>query len=81
MSCLGHPKMPYDRCRPAITESRHTQQCPLKVSPVQTCYSPDGRSLLYASAGHQLFFMTFGKENEGAKEQWNLSMKDAVSIV
>jgi THO complex subunit 3 len=60
------------------SESRHTQQCSLKVSPVQTNYSPDGRSLLYASAGHQLFFMTLDKENEDAKEQWLFSNKDAV---
>lgn len=61
-----------------ISESRNTQQITLKVSPVQTNYSPDGRSLLYTSAGHQLFFMTFGKENEGGKEQWTLSDKDGV---
>jgi WD40 repeat protein len=60
------------------TESRNTQQIALKVSPVQTNYSPDGRSLLYTSAGHQLFFMTFGKENEATKEQWTLSEKDGV---
>jgi len=59
-------------------ESRYTQQVALKVSPVQTNYSPDGRALLYTSAGHQLFFMTFGKENEEAKEQWSLSEKDGV---
>jgi len=57
-------------------QSRYTQQIALKVSPVQTNYSPDGRSLLYTSAGHQLFFMTFGKENETAKDQWTLSDKD-----
>jgi hypothetical protein len=60
------------------SETRHTQQCSLKVSPVQTSYAPDGRSLLYASAGHQLFFMTLGRENDGAKEQWSSSNKDAV---
>jgi len=60
-------------------QTRPTQQVSLKVSPVQTSYAPDGRSLLYASAGHQLFFMTYGKENEGAKEQWNFSNKDAIT--
>lgn len=59
-------------------ESRHTQQCSLKVSPVQTNYSPDGRALLYASAGHSIFFMTLGKEGEETKEQWNPSEKDPV---
>ena len=62
------------------SESRHTQQCSVKVSPVQTNYAPDGRSLLYASAGHQLFFMTLGKENENAKEQWSFANKDAVRV-
>jgi hypothetical protein len=66
---------------PHITpESRHIQSCSLKVSPVQTNYSPDGRSLLYASAGHQLFFMTYAKDNEGGKEQWISSNKDPVSL-
>ncbi|KAF9006645.1 WD40-repeat-containing domain protein [Cyathus striatus] len=58
-------------------QSRYTQQCALKVSPVQTGYSPDGRSLLYVSAGHQLFFMTLGKEGEETKESWHLSDRDA----
>jgi len=60
------------------SESRYIQQCPVKISPVQTSYSPDGRSLLFASAGHQLFFMTLGKEGEETKEQWHVSDKDAV---
>jgi hypothetical protein len=62
------------------SESRYTQQCSLKVSPVQTSYSPDGRALLYASAGHQLFFMTLGKEGEETKEQWHPSERDAVRV-
>ena len=60
------------------SESRYIQQCPVKISPVQTSYAPDGRSLLFASAGHQLFFMTLGKEGEETKEQWHVSDKDAV---
>ncbi|KAK7054112.1 WD40-repeat-containing domain protein [Favolaschia claudopus] len=59
-------------------QSRHTQQCSLKVSPVQTNYSPDGRALLYTSAGHQLFFLTLGKEGDETKESWHPSPKDAV---
>ena len=63
---------------PPPPESRHIQQCQMKVSPVQTSYSPDGRSLLYASAGHQLFFMTLGKTGDETKEEWHPSERDAV---
>ncbi|KAJ6616282.1 WD40-repeat-containing domain protein [Mycena sp. CBHHK59/15] len=59
-------------------QSRHTQSCTLKYSPVQTSYAPDGRSLLYTSAGHQLFFLTLGREADDAKEQWHHSQKDPV---
>ena len=59
-------------------ESRCIQQCQMKVSPVQTSYSPDGCSLLYASAGHQLFFMTLGKMGDETKEEWYPSERDAV---
>ncbi|KAF8165606.1 WD40-repeat-containing domain protein [Crassisporium funariophilum] len=59
-------------------QSRYIQQCPLKVSPVSTSYSPDGCSILYASAGHQLFFMTLGKTGEETKEEWHLSERDAI---
>jgi len=56
------------------------QQLQLKVSPVQTNYAPDGKSLLYTSAGHQLFFLTYGKDNEISKDVWQISDKDG-SIV
>jgi len=60
-------------------QSRCIQQCQMKVSPVQTSYSPDGRSLLYASAGHQLFFMTLGgKMGDETKEEWYPSERDAI---
>ena len=59
-------------------ESRCIQQCQMKVSPVQTSYSPDGRSILYASAGHQLFFMTLGRMGDETKEEWYPSERDAV---
>jgi THO complex subunit 3 len=62
-------------------ESRYIQQCQMKVSPVQTSYSPDGRSLLYASAGHQLFFMTLGKTGDEVKEEWHPSERDAVCLL
>ncbi|KAI0309405.1 WD40-repeat-containing domain protein [Amylostereum chailletii] len=51
-------------------ESRHVQQCSLKTTPVQTNYSPDGKTLLYVSASHQLFFMAYGKHGEDGKETW-----------
>jgi hypothetical protein len=66
------------RLNGAHSESRYTQQCPLKVSPTQTNYSPDGRSLLYTSSGHQMFFMTYGKDMESDKESWHVSEKDGV---
>ncbi|KAL4081453.1 hypothetical protein V8B97DRAFT_2014302 [Scleroderma yunnanense] len=46
--------------------NRHLQQIQLKVSPVQTNYSPDGKALLCPSAGHQLFFLTLGKDKDGS---------------
>ena len=61
-------------------ESRYTQQCSLKVSPVQTSYAPDGRSLLYVTAGHQLFFMTFERSGQDTKEEWRLSDREAACI-
>lgn len=60
------------------SESRYTQQCTAKVSPVQTNYSPDGRSLLYTSVGHQLFFLTFGKQTDDSKDAWYNSEKSPV---
>ena len=59
-------------------ESRPTQQCPLKVSPTLTNYSPDGKSLLYTSSGHQMFFMTYGKELDIERDSWHHSEKDGV---
>ncbi|KAH7887377.1 WD40-repeat-containing domain protein [Phlebopus sp. FC_14] len=61
-------------------QSRYTQQIQLKVSPVQTNYSPDGRTLLFTSAGHQLFFLTFGREGDSAKETWQTSDKDGTIV-
>lgn len=62
-------------------ESRHVQQIQLKVSPVQTNYAPDGKSLLYTSAGHQVFFLTYGKDSESSKDTWQISDKDGVSEI
>ncbi|CAA7260119.1 unnamed protein product [Cyclocybe aegerita] len=58
-------------------QSRNIQLCPVKGSPVQTCYAPNGRSLLYVSAGHQLFFLTYGRTGEQTKEDWHLSDREA----
>ncbi|KAA1473430.1 WD40 repeat-like protein [Dentipellis sp. KUC8613] len=61
-------------------QSRPIQQLTLKVSPAQMNYSPDGRTLLYISAGHQLFFLNYGKDpkdGEDAKEQWTAVEKDS----
>ncbi len=57
----------------SLPESRHLQQCTLKVSPVQINYAPDGKSLLYVSSGNQLFFMSYGKDSEDstAPTQWS----------
>ncbi|CAK5263112.1 unnamed protein product [Mycena citricolor] len=51
-------------------QSRYTQSVPLKVSPMLTSYSPNGRTLLYTSAGHSLFFLDLLKEGEDSKEIW-----------
>ncbi|KAF8138926.1 WD40-repeat-containing domain protein [Boletus edulis] len=61
-------------------QSRHVQQVQLKVSPVQTNYAPDGKSLLYTSAGHQLFFLTCGKDSESSKDMWQISNKDGTIV-
>jgi len=50
--------------------SRHVQQVPLKVSPIQTCYSPDGQHLLYTTAGRQLYGLQLRKDGASGKEQW-----------
>ncbi|KAG6854360.1 hypothetical protein C0991_007865 [Blastosporella zonata] len=60
-------------------QSRYTQQCSTKAVPVQTNYSPDGRSLLYASPNHHLFFLELGREGEETKESWRHSEKDALT--
>ncbi|KAF9480680.1 WD40 repeat-like protein [Pholiota conissans] len=61
-------------------QSRYTQQINLKssVTPVQTSYSPDGRSLLYTTVGHQLSFMTLGRSREDTKDEWHLSERESI---
>ncbi|KAG6832187.1 hypothetical protein H0H92_004919 [Tricholoma furcatifolium] len=62
-----------------FTESRYVQQCSTKVAPAQTNYSPDGRSLLYTSPNHIIFFLELGKESEEIKETWRQSDKDPLT--
>ncbi|KAG1866947.1 hypothetical protein C8R48DRAFT_703750, partial [Suillus tomentosus] len=52
----------------------------LKILLVQTNYSPDGRALIFTSAGLQLFFLTYRKDGDATKAQWHLSDEDG-SIV
>ncbi|KAI0796976.1 WD40-repeat-containing domain protein [Abortiporus biennis] len=59
-------------------QSRHVQLCQMKYSISQTCYSPDGRTLLFTTGGRQLYYMTYKKENEDAKEQWHLSDSNGI---
>ncbi|KAI0041311.1 WD40 repeat-like protein [Auriscalpium vulgare] len=57
-------------------QSRHVQQVTLKVSPMQTDYSPDGRTLLYIGSRNELFLMTYRREGDDPKEQWHLAERD-----
>ncbi|KAF8150038.1 hypothetical protein B0H34DRAFT_678958 [Crassisporium funariophilum] len=49
---------------------------PMSTEGVPRVNEPDGCSILYASAGHQLFFMTLGKTGKETKEEWHLSERD-----
>lgn len=61
-------------------QSRSVQSVSLKVSPQQTSYAPDGRTLLYTSAAHQLWFMTLNPGADGStKEQWQMSDKEPMT--
>ncbi|KAI6152368.1 WD40-repeat-containing domain protein [Pisolithus tinctorius] len=61
-------------------QSRYIQQTQLKVSPLQTNYSPDGKVLLCTTVGYPLVFFTFGKENDASKETWQISDKDGSMV-
>ncbi|EIN11000.1 WD40 repeat-like protein [Punctularia strigosozonata HHB-11173 SS5] len=58
-------------------QSRHTQAISLRFSPLWTDYSPDGRTLLYVSAGHSLYFLEYGSVGDDPKEKWHTSDKDS----
>lgn len=57
-------------------QSRNIQNLPLKVSPVMTGYSPDGRVLFFSTSGHSLYFLELGRETPDAKEAWRLVSSD-----
>ena len=54
-------------------ESRFLQQFVLKVAPLQTLYSPDGKTVLYTTTGRQLFGMKYSREPEDTKDMWRMS--------
>ena len=60
------------------SESRPLQTMTLKTPPLQTTYSPDGKSLLYTTTSRQMFSLTYGKENEEVKDSWHLTNRDPV---
>ncbi|KAF8917003.1 WD40-repeat-containing domain protein [Mucidula mucida] len=51
-------------------QSRNIQQVALKSYPMQTNYSPDGRTVLYNTSGHQLYFVEYGPGKDSVKESW-----------
>ncbi|TEB30032.1 WD40 repeat-like protein [Coprinellus micaceus] len=57
-------------------QSRNIQVYLSKYSPVQTCYSPNGRELLGISATNALFFMNLGRDKPEDKEQWRSSDRE-----
>ncbi|CAL1700477.1 unnamed protein product [Somion occarium] len=54
-------------------QSRYVQSLTVRFSPVQTTYSPDGRTLLVTSTGRSMYYLTYGKKEGDEKEQWYLS--------
>ncbi|KAF6762005.1 WD40-repeat-containing domain protein [Ephemerocybe angulata] len=53
-------------------QSRYTQSCSLKQFPLQTAYHPNGRELLYTTAGNQMFFLKLDKDTPESKESWKI---------
>ena len=51
-------------------ESRSIQQLPLKLTPTQTGYAPDGKTIFYVSAGHSLYFLELGRNPGETKDTW-----------
>ncbi|KAF7792851.1 hypothetical protein EIP86_003952 [Pleurotus ostreatoroseus] len=61
-------------------QSRPLQTMTLKTPPIQTTYSPDGKSLLYTTTSRQMFSLTYGKENEEVKDSWHLTNRDPLNV-
>lgn len=51
-------------------ESRSIQQLALKLTPTQTGYAPDGKTVFYVSAGHSLYFLELGRNPGETKDTW-----------
>ncbi|KAI0650495.1 WD40 repeat-like protein [Trametes meyenii] len=52
-------------------QSRYVQQIPLKVSPAQLNYSPDGKTIVYTTVSRQLYVLAYGKQGDEPKETWH----------
>jgi len=63
----------------AYSVSKHVQSYTSKTSPVQTTYSPDGRSLLYTTAGYMTFFLHLDQKEGDSKPQWYANEQESVS--
>ncbi|TCD69213.1 hypothetical protein EIP91_008316 [Steccherinum ochraceum] len=59
-------------------QSRPTQVVTLKSSPTTTCYSPDGRNLLYTSLGRTTNYLRYDKPSDDSREQWQHSSHSGV---
>ena len=53
-----------------LSESRSIQQLALKLTPTQTGYAPDGKTIFYVSAGHSLYFLELGRNPGETKDTW-----------
>jgi hypothetical protein len=53
-----------------LPESRSIQQLALKLTPTQTGYAPDGKTIFYVSAGHSLYFLELGRNPGETKDTW-----------
>ena len=53
-----------------LLESRSIQQLSLKLTPTQTGYAPDGKTIFYVSAGHSLYFLELGRNPGETKDTW-----------
>jgi THO complex subunit 3 len=56
----------------ARTESRCVQTCTTKYPPVQTHYSPDGKSILYLANSQHILDLKLTREEGEAKDTWKV---------